>query len=163
MLNIELNLAIKSRMKIKKFLEMSPLFILYSTHAEILGGFQRRFAAEGVHFLEALVLTGLYFEQDMVRPTELAKTFSSSKSNMSHTLRQLEKKGLIERKTADDDARAYYFSLTKSGERKIPRLIKIFDSTEKQIEDAFAGMDLNKSLKVFRKIYRDLTFPEQGE
>src|SRR5262249_758034 len=133
--------------------------ILYSAHAEILGGFQRKFADEGVHFLEALALTGLFFEQSPVRPTQLAQAFSVSKSNMSHTLRQLEKKGLIERKTSVRDARAYLFSLTKSGEKKIPRLIKIFDSTERQIEDSFAGMDLNKSLKVFRKIYRDLSFP----
>ncbi len=146
-------------MKIDKFLESSPLFILFATHAEIIGGFQNRFAKENVHFLEALVLTGLFFEEKPVRPTELSKAFSTTKSNMSHTLRGLEKKGLIERKTSNKDARAYLFTLTREGKKKAPKLIKIFDSTEQQIEKAFAGLDLNKGLKLFRKIYREIQFP----
>ncbi|MGE0632593.1 MAG: MarR family winged helix-turn-helix transcriptional regulator [Pseudobdellovibrionaceae bacterium] len=147
-------------MRIEKFLETSPLFILFGAYSEIIGGYQKRFAREGVHFLEALVLTGIFFEEKPVRPTALAKTFSSSKSNISHTLRSLEKKGLIERNISQEDARAYFFSITKEGLKKVPKLVKIFDSTEQQIENAFAGMDLNKSLRVFRKIYRGLEFPK---
>lgn len=142
-------------MRIKKFLDSSPLFNLSVTYNEILGDFQKYLSAEGVHFLQALILTGLFFEEKPVRPTELAKTFCSPKSNMSHALRDLERKGWIERGTLASDARAYYFSLTKEGKRKVPKLIKIFDSTEEKFENAFAGKKINTSLKLFRQIYRD--------
>jgi DNA-binding MarR family transcriptional regulator len=146
-------------MRIEKFLETSPLFNLAVTHDEIIGDLQRRLSKEGVHFLEALVITGVFFEERALRPTELARAFSSSKSNMSHTLRGLEKRGLVERKTSAEDARAYFFSLTKEAKRKAPRLIKIFDSTQSQIEKAVAGKKVNQSLKAFRRIYRNLRFP----
>ena len=34
-----------------------------------------------------MILTGLFFEEEAVRPTEFAKTLSSTKSNMRHALR----------------------------------------------------------------------------
>src|SRR5271168_1477774 len=124
-------------MRIQKFLDSSPLFNLSLAYDEIIGDFQVRLAKEEVHLLQALILTGLFFEEKPVRPTELAKTFSAAKSNMSHALRALERKGLVERKTAtEEDARAYFFSLTKEGKKKVPKLIKIFDSTQDQIENA---------------------------
>lgn len=141
-------------MRIKAFLEDSPLFNLALAYDEIIGDFQKRLRAEGVHFLQALVLTGIYFEKKPVRPRELAKIFSVKKSNLSHALRGLERQGLIERQTLESDARAYLFSLTKEARRTVPRLVKLFDSTEKQIEAAFAGRRVSPGLKHFRRIYR---------
>jgi len=137
-------------MRITKFLEDSALFNLSLTYEHVMGGFQQQLEKEGVQFVEALVLTGIFFEQGPVRPTQLAKTFLSSKSNMSHVLRRLEKKGLLERSLLKEDARAYLFSLSKEGRRKAPRLIKIFDSTEHQIESSLAGKRINPVLKIFR-------------
>src|SRR4051812_18117902 len=105
-------------MKIEKFLHESALFNLSVAHAEIIGGFQKTLAQESVHFLEGLILTGLFFEEKPVQPSRLAVTFSCSKSNMSHALRGLEKDGWIERKTSPQDARAYLFTLTKEGRKK---------------------------------------------
>lgn len=142
-------------MKIKKFLDVSPLFNLHIAYEEILGDFQNRLAQEGVHFLQALIMAGLFFEERVVRPTELAATFEAKKSNMSHALRSLEKKGWIVRETHSEDARAYFFSLTKEGKKKVSRLIKIFDSIEDKIEAAPAGKKVSPSLKYFRQIYRE--------
>lgn len=143
-------------MRIKKFLDESPLFNLAVTYNEVIGDFQTRLSCEGVHFLEALILTCLFFEEKTVRPTELAKTFQTTKSNMSHALRSLEKKGLVERNTDGGDARAYFFSLTKEGKKKCPRLIKIFDSTENRLESAFGQRKINPHLKLFRKLYGEM-------
>jgi DNA-binding MarR family transcriptional regulator len=142
-------------MRIQKFLEESPLFNLHITYDEILGDFQKRLAHENVHFLQALVLTGLFFEEKAMRPTELAKTFSASKSNLSHALRDLERKGLVERQSHSKDARAYFFNLTREGKKRVPKLIKLFDSTETKIESALPAKKINSSLKFFRQIYRD--------
>jgi DNA-binding MarR family transcriptional regulator len=143
-------------MRIQKFLDESPIFNLSVAYDEIIGDFQKRLAQEQVHLLQALVLTGLFFEDKPVRPTMLAKTFSASKSNMSHALRSLEKAGLVERNISTGDARAYFFSLTKDGKKKVPRLIKIFDSSQNKIETAVGGKRINPTLKIFRKLYRGL-------
>lgn len=143
-------------MRMIKFLEESPLFNLSVTYNEVIGDFQTRLSSEGVHFLESLILTSLFFEERPVRPTELARTFQATKSNMSHALRTLEKKGLIDRKTDDGDARAYFFSLTKEGRKRSQRLIKIFDTTENRLETAFGQRKINPHLKLFRKLYLEL-------
>jgi DNA-binding MarR family transcriptional regulator len=140
-------------MKINKFLDESPLFNLALAYNEIIGDFQKQLSREDVHFIEALIITGLFFEDRPVRPTELAHTFSVSKSNLSHSLRALEKQKLVERKTAPEDARAYFFSLSKEGSKRAQRLIKLFDSTEDRLEKTFGGRKINPSLKLFRKVY----------
>lgn len=143
-------------MKINRFLAESPLFNLALAYNEIIGDFQMRLAKEGVHFLEALIVTGLFFEDRSVQPTELANTLSATKSNMSHSLRSLERKGLIVRKSAEEDARAYFFSLTKEGKRLSAKLIKLFDSVENSLEKGFGTKKINPSLKLFRQIYSDI-------
>ncbi|PWU15048.1 MAG: MarR family transcriptional regulator [Bdellovibrio sp.] len=148
-------------MKIDKFLAESPLFNLSLAYTEIIGDFQSRLAREGVHFLEALVVTGLFFEDRPVQPTELARTFSATRSNMSHTLRSLERKGLVTRKVSDEDARAYFFSLTKGGQKLSAKLIKIFDGVENNLDENFAAKEFNWGLKLFRQTY--LTLPHAGK
>ncbi len=138
-------------MRIEKFLESSTLFQLTLSHSQILGDFQKRLAKDHVHFLQALILTGMFFEERPVQPTELAQTFSCPKSNISHALRDLEKKKLIERSTPADDARAYLFSLTKEGKRTVPKLIKTFDTTEDHLEARQIGKSIILQLKKLRE------------
>ncbi len=120
-------------MKIKTFLSQSLIFAAYRGKMLIVEPFQDRLAKEGVHLLQGLILTSLFFEEREVRPMELARTFQVSKSNMSHALRDLEKKGFIKRSLHEQDARAYLFSLTPSGKKKTLSLVKTFD----QVETAF--------------------------
>lgn len=149
-------------MKIEKFLNASPLYNLSIAYGEIIGGFQKRLAEEQVHFLQALILTGVYFEERPARPSELARVFACSRSTLSHALKGLERKGFLQRNSSSDDARAYFFSLTKEGKRKVPRLVKIFDYTEDRIEEAFAGRKINPGLRQFREIYRDIESKRKG-
>ena len=125
-------------MRIESFLRTSPIFAVYTGYSQIVGQFQHQLNAEEVHFIQALILTGIFFEERAVRPTELAQTLKSSRSNISHALRALEKRGWIERTTDPADARAYYFQLTKSGRKKALRLIKIFDHTQTALENTHA-------------------------
>ncbi len=99
----------------------------------IVEPFQERLAKEGVHLLQSLILTSLFFEEREVRPMELARTFQVSKSNLSHALRDLEKRGFLKRSLLEQDARAYLFSLTPLGKKKTLSLVKMFD----QVETAF--------------------------
>jgi MarR family transcriptional regulator, organic hydroperoxide resistance regulator len=141
-------------MRIQKFLDSTPLFTLYLAYDQIIGSLQKRLTTEDIHFLQALILTGIYFEERPVQPSELAATLQSTRSNISHSLRSLEKAGWIERKTSLKDARAYFFTLTREGKKKVHRLIKIFDSAQEQIEKSLGGKKLNPNLKLFIEIYK---------
>ncbi len=121
-------------MKIKKFLSQSPLFALYRGQSLVLENFQARLAKDEIHFLQALILTAIFFEDRQVRPFELASQFEVSKSNLSHSLRNLEKKGWLRRSMHAEDARGYLFDLTAAGRKKAMSLVKIFDEVEGAIE-----------------------------
>jgi DNA-binding MarR family transcriptional regulator len=129
-------------MKIHKFLSQSCLFVLYRGHASIVEPFQTRINNEGVHLLQALVLTALFFDDREVRPSELAGVLKVSKSNLSHSLRSLEKKGWLKRGIHPRDARGYLFSLTAAGKKKATVLIKAFDTTEFEIERSVGAKNL---------------------
>lgn len=144
-------------MRIEKFLVASPLFNFYSAYDQVLGDFQKRLRDEEVHFLQALILTGIFFEERPVRPSELAKILRATRPNVSHALRNLEKRGLVERRTSKEDARAYLFDLTREGRKKVPRLVKLFDSTENKIEQALGGKKVNANLCQFVEIYKEVT------
>jgi len=147
-------------MKIEKFLDASVVFNLFIAHDEVIGDIQSRLASDGLHLLEALIITGLFFEERQMRPSELATTFRASRSNMSHALRGLEKKGLIERKTSTEDARAYFFNLTKDGKKQAAKLIKVFDATQDHFDKAFVSKKINQSLRAFRKVYETVRYPK---
>lgn len=144
-------------MRIQKFLSESPLFSLYVAYDQVLRDFQEKLAAENVHFIQALIITGLFFEDRAVRPSEFAHVLKVSRSNVSHALRDLEKKQIIDRSTDTKDARAYYISLTRAGKRMAPRLVKLFDLTQNEIETA-GGKALNPQLKKFIETYRRIHF-----
>lgn len=146
-------------MRIEKFLASSALFSLYQAYDQVLGDFQARLKAEGVHFLQALIVTGMFFEERPVRPGELAECLRSSPSNVSHAIRGLERSGLIDRATIKSDARAYALTLTRAGRKKAGRLIKLFDSVQDQIEAA-GGDGLAPELTRFIMTYQRCRFPE---
>src|ERR1700722_5115397 len=121
-------------MKIQNYLSQSPLFALYQAQSSLIESFQDRLSREGVHFLQGLLLTTLFFEEREVRPSELLKTLKVSKSNLSHATRDLEKRGFLKRSVHTLDARGYLFSLSHLGRKKALILIKIFDEVQNELE-----------------------------
>lgn len=133
LLNYSTNKANSFEMKIKKFISQSPIFALYRAQSVVLESFQQRLSEHGVHLLQGLILTAIFFEEKDVRPLELHSVFGVERSNLSHALRDLEKMGLLKRSMHPTDARGYVFSLTPSGRKKTLALIKEFDG----VQDAF--------------------------
>ncbi|MDD4975577.1 MAG: MarR family transcriptional regulator [Bacteriovorax sp.] len=134
-------------MKIKKFLSHSIVYTSYLSQTVILESFQQKLAAHSVHFLQALILTSLFFEDREVRPLELHQTFGIEKSNLSHSLRGLEKLGLLKRTMHPTDARGYCFTLTASGKKKALTLIKEFDVFQETIEAIMGVSKTNDVVK----------------
>ena len=129
-------------MKIKKFLSQSIVYTTYLSQTVILESFQQKLAFHSVHFLQALILTSLFFEDREVRPMELHQTFGVEKSNLSHSLRGLEKMGLLKRTMHPTDARGYCFTLTAA-----LALIKEFDDFQNVIEVSSGVTKTNEIVK----------------
>lgn len=147
-------------MKIKKFLEHSPIFSLYLSTSQIIDDFQRSLMKQEVHFLQGLILTAIFFEENDVRPFELSHEFNVDRSTLSHALRGLEKKGLVKRAMHQTDARGYVFSLTPAGKRKALILIKEFDRLQEGFEQFFGVKKVREivnNINGLRYIYKKLT------
>lgn len=57
--------------------------------------------------------------QDRLRAYELGAALRWEKSRLSHHLRRMEKRGLVERRTCDSDGRGLWVALTPHGRRSI--------------------------------------------
>lgn len=134
-------------MKIEKFLSQSIVYTSYLSQSVILESFQRKLTAHSMHFLQALILTSLFFEDREVRPLELHQAFGIEKSNLSHSLRGLEKMGFLKRTMHPTDARGYCFTLTASGKKKSLALIKEFDKFHDEVESSLGTAKTNDIIK----------------
>ena len=122
-------------MKIQKYLELSPIFAINSVYEAVIPHFNKRLKKEGVHFLQGLVLTALFFENNPeVTPSALATLFRTSRGNMSHIVSHLESKGWVRRNLNPQDARQFHIELKAEGRKKAIALIKIYDQVQELFE-----------------------------
>ncbi|MCB0411206.1 MAG: MarR family transcriptional regulator [Bdellovibrionales bacterium] len=143
-------------MKIEKYLSQSPIFALYRTQGALIDNLQRVLMKEDVHLLQGLILTALFFEERDVRPFEISSAFQVSKSNLSHALRGLEKKGFLKRSMHSTDARGYLFNLTSQGKKKALNLVKLFDEIQDELEKKMgvrSFRDFVQNLETLIKVY----------
>lgn len=104
-------------------------------------------------FLEGLVLAALFFEAPrLVKPSQLAETFGTTRGNVSHCISSLEGKGLLQRKIDPDDARAYQLTLKTQGKKCALRVIAAFDKLQKEFENEIGKSALAEMLKSLRKL-----------
>jgi len=113
----------------------------------------RVLAADDLSFLEGLVLAALFFEAPKpVKPSHLARTFDTTRGNISHCVSSLEAKGLLQRQIDLDDARAYLLTLKPPGKKCAIRVIAAFDKLQKESEREAGKQALREMLTSLRKI-----------
>jgi DNA-binding MarR family transcriptional regulator len=113
----------------------------------------RTLAHDDLGFLEGLVLAALFFEAPkMVKPSQLAETFGTTRGNVSHCISSLEAKGLLQRKIDPEDARAYQLTLKTQGKKCALRVIAAFDKLQKEFEGEIGKTALTEMLKSIRKL-----------
>ena len=140
-------------MRIDAFLQESPMFTVSraARRFEALGA--RALAADKLGFLEGLVLAALFFEAPrLVKPSQLAETFGTTRGNVSHCISSLEAKGLLLRKIDPEDARAYQLALKPQGKRCALRVIAILDKLQNEFEGDIGKTALNEMLTALRKL-----------
>src|SRR5674476_149937 len=115
-------------MRIDAFLEQSPMFAVNRAARRFESLTAQVLAADSLGFLEGLVLAAIFFEAPrLIRPSQLAETFGTTRGNVSHCVSSLEAKGLLLRKIDPDDARAYRLTLKPHGKKCALRVIGAFD------------------------------------
>lgn len=127
-------------MKIKKYLEQSPIFALNAAYERVIPKVNKQLKEEGLNLIQGLVLTALFFEQRKdVSPSQLADLFQTSRGNMSHILSHLEAEGWVRRQVHSKDARQFHIELKADGRKKALHLIKFYDKLQAQFEKEMGG------------------------
>lgn len=140
-------------MRIDAFLHQSPMFAVSLAARRFESLAARALAADGLGFLEGLVLAALFFESPrLVKPSQLAETFSTTRGNISHCLSSLEVKGFLQRRIDPADARAYLLTLKPQGKKCAVRAIGAFDELQKGFESEIGKTALAGMLKDLRRL-----------
>jgi len=140
-------------MRINAFLDESPMFAVSraARRFEVLAA--HALAHDKLSFLEGLALAALFFEAPkLVKPSQLAETFGTTRGNVSHCLSSLEAKGLLQRRIDPEDARAYQLTLKPHGKKCALRVIAAFDRLQKEFESEIGKTAMSEMLKAIRKL-----------
>ena len=140
-------------MRIEAFLRESPMFAVKRAAGRFDALSAEAFAADGLGFMEALVLAAIFFEAPRpIKPSGLAETFVTTRGNVSHAVSSLESKGLVGRAIDPEDARGYLLTLKPAGKRCALRVIAAFDSMQREFEQAVGKNALAHALEVIREL-----------
>ncbi|HTW79505.1 MAG TPA: MarR family transcriptional regulator [Terracidiphilus sp.] len=140
-------------MRINAFLYESPMFAVSRAARRFDALASRALAADELNFLEGLVLAALFFESPkLVKPSQLAETFGTTRGTVSHCVSSLEAKGHLQRKIDPEDARAFQLSLKPQGKKCALRVIAAFDRLQKEFESEIGKVALGEMLKAIRKL-----------
>jgi DNA-binding MarR family transcriptional regulator len=144
-------------MRIDAFLKESPMFAISRAARRFDGLASQTLLADGLGFFEGLVLAAIYFEARPVKPSHLADTFATTRSNVSHCVASLEAKGLLQRKIDPADARAYQLSLKPQGKKCALRVVSAFEKLQRGFEREIGKPAMSEMLKTIRRL--EATFP----
>jgi len=140
-------------MRIDAFLYESPMFAVNRAARRFESLTTQVLADDGLSFLEGLVLAAMFFEAPrLVKPSQLAETFATTRGNVSHCVSSLEAKGLLQRKIDPDDARAYLLTLKPQGKKCAMRVIGTFDKLQNIFEEEVGKTALREALKTLRQL-----------
>jgi len=108
---------------------------------------------DGLSFLEGLTLAAVFFEAPkLIKPSQLAEAFGTTRGNVSHCVSSLEAKGLLQRKIDPEDARAYQLTLKPHGKRCALRVIAALDKLQREFEAEVGKSALGEMLRTLRKL-----------
>lgn len=134
-------------------LDNSMGYIVNSIAREMNACLYRSFREEGFEITpqQWAVLNRLW-EMEGVHQSKLAKKTTKNRHNMTMILKQLENKGLIEKKTDQQDKRLQRVYLTKEGKALKSKLIPI---AIEALEKIFSGVS-QKDLRIVKNIHKTI-------
>lgn len=140
-------------MKISKYIEQSPIFAINTAYETVIPSLNKKLKKEGVNWLQGLVMTALFFEDDKrIKPSMLADLFKTTRGNISHIISYLEYKGWVKRVLDSKDARQLFIELKPEGRRKALGLIKMYDQIQNVFEKQLGLNDCQKMTSNIHKL-----------
>lgn len=134
-------------MRIDSFLQQSPVFQTSRVARRLESSLNSALASEGLTLSESLMLAAIFLEKKTVRPSELARTFETTRGNVSHTLSSLEAKRLIRRRIEPEDARGFRLELEPAGRRRAARVAGVLDRLQAQLEKELGAVKLETMIR----------------
>lgn len=118
-------------MKFQEFMNKSSLMGLYQQYHHYFSPLTRDLKKWGCNLNDSLILLALFFESPgEITPSDLGKTLTLPKDQVSHSLRRLEKLELIKRDLASTDKRKRQLQITPKGKKLSSKLVEIFNKRE---------------------------------
>ena len=134
-------------MRIESFLQQSPVFQASRAARRMESSVNALLRQEELTLSESLILVAIFLEKKRVRPSELARTFETTRGNVSHCISSLEAKRLVRRRIDPEDARGFLLELEPTGKKRAARVAGILDRMQAQIEEEVGTAKLEVMLK----------------
>jgi DNA-binding MarR family transcriptional regulator len=139
-------------MRIESFLEQSPVFQASRVARRMEASLNALLKREELTFSESLMLAAIFLEKKRVRPSELARTFETTRGNVSHAVSSLEAKRLVRRRINPEDARGFLLELEPAGRRRAARVAAILDRMQTQMEEEVGAARLETMLRQMAEV-----------
>ena len=130
------------------------IFLLFRTQNKLKNHLRNQLGAAGVRI--TVVQAGILFllkQRDGRTMTELSQVLSTDNSAVTGLVDRLEKLGLIVRKMAPNDRRAYLIHITPEGLEEIERAKGIIRSVNEEIKEGFSTEEINAFKKVLNNLF----------
>ncbi|HEU4636399.1 MAG TPA: MarR family transcriptional regulator [Edaphobacter sp.] len=134
-------------MRIQSFLQQSLAFQASRIARRMEASLNTLLKQEGVTFTESLILAAIFLEKKRVSPSELARTFETTRGNVSHVVSSLEAKRLVRRRINGEDARGFLLELEPAGKRRAARVAAILDRIQALMEKEMGSTRLESMLQ----------------
>jgi DNA-binding MarR family transcriptional regulator len=140
-------------MRIETYLQQSPVYEISRAFRRVDQHLTRLLLPTGLHFVEALMISSVLFEEPgTVTPSQLAETFTMTRSNISHCISSLEAKGLISRQVDAEDTRVCHLRLKPAGRKCAMQVVSILDRLQRTFERKIMAAELQGAIRTIRAV-----------
>lgn len=109
-----------------------------------------------------LSILGLIYQQTEVLQSELGRQLAIKRANIVPLLDELEERGLLRRRPADTDRRAYLLELTPEGKKLTARLVALHAELERDMIDHLGMHERDQLLQLLKKYQTLNAEPDLG-
>lgn len=98
-----------------------------------------------------LSILGLIYQQTPVLQSELGRQLAIKRANIVPLLDELEERGLLKRRPADTDRRAYLLELTPAGRKLTVKLVELHAALERDMLEHMGVRERDQLLQLLKK------------
>ena len=136
---------------IAEFIRKKPVMLDFIAHKLDVYN-NRQLAAFGITHSQAKILVRIYHSPDCVTAQSELKAFGRRGSTITSLLANLEKNGLIYRRSNEADARAKYVGLTKKGHEAACAALGNISRLEELIDSSLTGAEAETLQALLEKV-----------